>query len=93
MRIRGNTVGFPNPQTNWEQTNIDLASYLQNKPESLDGPAVTSVAGNREGQTITLNVNLEGGGQDVLIMTLGENDTPTKVNVNGVDIPIELEGF
>lgn len=93
MRIKGNTVCFPNPQTNWDQEDSALADYLQNKPESLDGPAVTSVTGSREGQTITLTLGLENGGQDVLTMTLGDDDCPTNVNVNGVDIPIELEGF
>lgn len=95
MRIKGNTVGFPNPQTNWDQTNEILADFLLNKPENVTsgGAAATSVHGVREGQTITLTFPLEGGGQDVLVVTVDSNDLPTNVNVNGVDKPVVLEGF
>lgn len=93
MRIRGNTVGFPNPQTDWEQDNERLADFLQNKPESLYGPAVTGVSGVRDGQTITLTFALDNGGEDVIVMTTDTNDVPTGMTINGVEVPVELEGF
>ena len=95
MRIKGNVVGFPNPQTNWEQQNEVLADYLKNKPDDLasQGPEVTSVSGVREGNTITLRFALDNGGEDVLVLTSDANGVPTNLNVNGVDKPIVLEGF
>lgn len=54
---------------------------------------IKSVHGVRSGQTITLTFPLEGGGQDVLVVTVDSNDLPTNVNVNGVDKPVVLEGF
>lgn len=32
MKIRGNTVGIPNPQPNWEQNDPAQADYIRNKP-------------------------------------------------------------
>lgn len=32
MKIRGNTVGIPNPQPNWDQTDPTQADYIRNKP-------------------------------------------------------------
>ena len=34
-KIIGNTVGIPNPQTDWDQTDTTKADYLKNKPENL----------------------------------------------------------
>lgn len=95
MRIKGNVVGFPNPQTDWEQQNEILADYLKNKPDDLasQGPEVTSVSGACEGNTVTLRFALEGGGEDVLVLTSDANGVPTNLNVNGVDKSIVLEGF
>ena len=31
-RVKGNTVGFPNPQPDWEQTDTTQADYIKNKP-------------------------------------------------------------
>ena len=36
MKIRGNTVGVPNPQPDWNQTDPTKANYIRNKP-SVDG--------------------------------------------------------
>lgn len=95
MRIKGNTVGFPNPQTNWDQTNEILADFLLNKPENVGsgGAEVASIHGVRSGDTITLTCPLVGGGENKLIISLDANDTPTNINVNGVDKPVVLEGF
>ena len=32
MKIRGNTIGIPNPQPNWDQTDPTQADYIRNKP-------------------------------------------------------------
>ena len=32
MKIRGNTIGIPNPQPNWDQTDPTQADYIHNKP-------------------------------------------------------------
>ena len=32
MKIRGNTIGIPNPQPNWDQTDSTQADYIRNKP-------------------------------------------------------------
>lgn len=37
MRIRGNTVGIPNPQPDWNQEDPSKADYIRNKPSALDG--------------------------------------------------------
>ena len=36
--IRGNTVGMPNPQVDWEQTNPKKADYIKNKPNVALAP-------------------------------------------------------
>lgn len=35
--IRGNTVGLPNPQADWNQTDPTKADYIKNKPDIKDG--------------------------------------------------------
>lgn len=35
--IRGNTVGVPNPQPDWNQDDSTKANYIRNKPSSLNG--------------------------------------------------------
>lgn len=35
-KIRGNTVGVPNPQADWEQTDPKKADYIKNKPTTAD---------------------------------------------------------
>ena len=37
MKIRGNTVGVPNPQPDWNQTDQTKANYIRNKPSSIGG--------------------------------------------------------
>ena len=32
MKIRGNTIGIPNPQPDWNQTDSTQADYIKNKP-------------------------------------------------------------
>ena len=39
-RIKGNTVGFPNPQPDWNQTDSTQADYIKNKPSQI---AVTGI--------------------------------------------------
>lgn len=36
-KIRGNTVGVPNPQPDWNQTDSTKANYIRNKPSSTGG--------------------------------------------------------
>lgn len=47
-RIKGNTVGFPNPQPDWNQTDPTQADFIKNKPfqtaaDVLDQMSVTHI--------------------------------------------------
>ena len=47
-RIKGNTVGFPNPQPDWNQTDPTQADFIKNKPfqtaaDVLDQMSVTNI--------------------------------------------------
>lgn len=56
IRVKGNTVGFPNPQPDWEQKDTTQADYIKNKPipdttlsvagKAADAKAVGDTLGN-----------------------------------------------
>jgi hypothetical protein len=83
MKIRGNTVGFPNPQPDWNQTDPTQADYIKNKPEvaapsgevtridfsSFEAGSFTEIV---DGEEVTHTVSFDG------------YDRPNKID--GVDI-------
>ena len=93
MRIRGNTVGLPNPQTNWDQADSALADYLQNKPDVVGaGSPVVSGELAVESQKYTMTLTLADNSTDVIVLETDADDYPTKVTVNGTEIPWTVTG-
>lgn len=60
MRIKGNTIGFPNPQANLAQTDPTQADYVHGKElvtlvatdPNNDGRIVLSYGGNISGEVL-----------------------------------------
>ena len=103
MRIKGNTVGFPNPQPDWKQTDISQADYIKNKPAidtTTDGYTeisgmrrATSISVVKSGKTVTVTRQLSGGKSSVSTITLGDNDIPVKITTDGKLCYTSWEGF
>lgn len=93
MKIRGNTVGFPNPQPDWNQTDPMQADYIRNKPDVV-GAGSAVVAGELvvESQKYTMTLSLADGGEEVIVLETDANDYPTKVTVNGTEIHWTVTG-
>ena len=47
-KIVGNTVGVPNPQSDWDQTDATKADFIKNKPDIQNGEDGESVVINKE---------------------------------------------
>ena len=103
MRIRGNTVGFPNPQPNWNQTDTAQADYIKNKPAiSVDAEGYT-VVDNQRGlvsfsavknvNAVTVTSVYDGNKTHTDVITMDENDYPKKLVCDGKEIPLSWEGF
>lgn len=66
--IRGNTVGLPNPQPDWNQTDPTKADFIKNKPtfsgdgETLVGVLTINGVGPDENGNIDITL---GGGEDL----------------------------
>lgn len=66
--IRGNTVGLPNPQADWNQTDETKADFIKNKPTfSSDGETLVGVLTiNGVGPDENGNIDITlGGGEDL----------------------------
>ena len=77
-RIKGNTVGFPNPQPDWNQTDETQADFIKNKPDVLGSlPTVSAIDFSNfqngsfteivDGETITHTVTFDADGRPVTI--------------------------
>lgn len=77
-RIKGNTVGFPNPQPDWNQTDATQADYIKNKPDILGSlPSVNAIDFSNfqngsftetvDGEVITHTVTFDESGRPVKI--------------------------
>ena len=58
-RIKGNTVGFPNPQPDWNQTDSTQADYIKNKPDVE--ASLPLAGGNMTGTLKTCGITLTRG--------------------------------
>ena len=102
-RIKGNTVGFPNPQSDWDQGNTTQADYIKNKPPiSVDQngytvieglPVATNMAMVKVDNTVTVTVAMQGDQTTTSVITLDENGYPTEVTTDGVACALSWEGF
>ena len=105
MRIKGNTVGFPNPQPNWNQTDEDQADFILNKPPiSISSDGYTDIDGLRQLTEVTLVKNQNNNtigvmmafqGDELLtsMITLNEDNYPVKIVTGDVECTIGWEGF
>lgn len=105
-RIKGNTVGFPNPQPDWNQTDPTQADFIKNKPPiSVDESGYTTINGIRqmlsgafvqskaeESTTVTYTETLEGGATRTHVIDI-VNGYPVKVVSGGVERTFTWEGF
>ena len=69
MSIKGNTMGVPNPQPNWNQTDENKADFIIGKPETMKNPkalvltgAVTASYDGSEQIVVNIPTGGEGGG-------------------------------
>ena len=102
-RIKGNTVGFPNPQTDWNQKNDTQADFLKNKPPIyvdangytvIEGlPVATNMAMVKADNTITVTVALQGDQTTTSIITLNADGYPIDVTTDGLACTLSWEGF
>ena len=58
-RIKGNTVGFPNPQPDWNQNDHTQADYIKNKPDMQE--LLPVAGGNMTGTLTTCGITLTHG--------------------------------
>ena len=103
MKIRGNTVGFPNPQSDWNQTDTSQADYIKNKPGiEVDADGYTNISGLRQGtaidvvktdKTIKVVTTLEGDKATTSIINLNKYGYPTSIVTDGVECIVSWEGF
>ena len=104
-RIKGNTVGFPNPQPDWNQTDATQADYIKNKPaipitvaedgyadiSGLRQPTAMTIA--KMGDTVGVFVTLQGDVLSTSAITLDENGYPISIDTDGVECTLVWEGF
>lgn len=103
MKIKGNTVGFPNPQPDWNQTDATQADFVKNKPPiSVDADGYTKIDGQRSlvsfsavknGATVTVTTAYDGNDTHTDVLTMGSDDYPTKLVCDGKKISLTWEGF
>ena len=87
--ITGNVVGIPNPVSDWEQTNPNMADYIKNKPQYL----VNSVNGESGDVTITPeNIGAEKSGASANALDeakLYTDDAISKIEIPDVGVSID----
>lgn len=104
MKIKGNTVGFPNPQPDWGQTDTTQADYIKNKPNIyVDDEGYTVIEGQRKvtgfvitkfGNKITINGATEGFGTPISQeIILDENGYPSEIKSDDVSTSVVWGGF
>ena len=101
MKIKGNTVGFPNPQPDWNQTDPTQADYVKNKPPirvtggytEIDGlPAVTGIRVHKFGEdVIIINTTYANGSTSASSIKVDENNYPVRINVDNNIFDIEWQ--
>ena len=105
MRVKGNTVGFPNPQPDWEQSDSTQADFIKNKPAipfTVTEDGYTDISGLRQAtavsmvkvdNTVTVSTTLQGDDTIVSEITLDEEGYPSKIVTDGVECAVSWEGF
>ena len=103
MKIKGNTVGFPNPQPDWDQRDATKADYIKNKiPAYVDENGYTVIEGLRGlvsfsvtkgNTTVTVTTTYDSNETHTDVIALDSNDCPISVTSDGKTIPISWEGF
>lgn len=83
MKIRGNTVGFPNPQPDWNQSDPMQADYIRNKPDVVGsaGELTKIDLSNFVKGSYTETVNGE-----VITHTVTSDATGRPIKIDDVDI-------
>ena len=79
-RIKGNVVGFPNPQTDWLQEDSVMADFLKNKPKSLGGEIPVTTAIDFSGLESGSFVETVDGAEVSHTVTYGEDGRPTAID-------------
>ena len=104
-RIKGNTVGFPNPQPDWDQEDSTQADYIKNKPVipvAVSEDGYTDITGLRQavrasavktGNIVTMNTTLQGDCTTTSTITLNDMGYPSKIVTDGVECTVSWEGF
>lgn len=104
-RIKGNTVGFPNPQPDWGQADTTQADYIKNKPVipvAVSDDGYTDITGLRQavgvnavkvGNIVTMNTTLQGDCTTTSTITLNDMGYPSKIVTDGVECTVSWEGF
>ena len=104
-RIKGNTVGFPNPQPDWDQADTTQADYIKNKPVipvAVSDDGYTDITGLRQavgmsavkvGNIVTMNTTLQGDCTTTSTITLNDMGYPSKIVTDGVECTVSWEGF
>lgn len=91
MKIKGNTVGFPNPQPDWSQVDTTQADYIKNKPDvRVDDQGYTVIGGQRGIGSITV---IQAGDTSVSVQcTLKDSDQTSvhKINLDADGHPYEI---
>lgn len=101
-RIKGNTIGFPNPQPDWNQTDAAQADFIKNKiPAYVDKDGYTVIDGQRQpvsvslvksGDTVTVTTVYDGNQTRTDVITLND-EYPVKLVCDGREVPLGWEGF
>ena len=103
--IKGNTIGFPNPQPDWDQTDTTQADYIKNKPVvpvTVAEDGYTDIEGLRQATSVGIikannmvgvYVELQGGVNTHSIITLNEKGYPSEIMTDGVKCVVSWDGF
>ena len=68
----------------------EYAILMENGSEE---PKATNVSVVKSDSTVTITATLEDNSQSVTVITIDENDVPTKITKDGMECPISWEGF
>lgn len=83
MKIRGNTVGVPNPQPDWNQTDPKKANYIRNKPSVGESESGGSGGSGSDGFSPIATVEQTNTG--AIITIIDKKGTTTATVTNGKD--------